>query len=112
MKTLLGLLLFALLSASPALAHPPSDILATYDNSNHFLTVRALHGTMNAGIHYIKYIEVKLNGQSLIAQNFKSQYSGKEQDAVVLLIDLKPGNEIAVNAKCNMFGEKTKLIKI
>ena len=110
MKKVLGLAIALFFLASPILAHPPSDITASYDPASKYLTVRVFHNTFNARIHYIKYVSVSVNGSQLLVQNFKSQLNSKEQDVIFFTPDLQAGTTVEINGKCSMFGEKTKQI--
>jgi hypothetical protein len=112
MKYILSLTTALFLLASPILAHPPSDITASYDPASKYLTVRVFHNTFNTRIHYIKYVSVSVNGSPMLVQNFRSQLNSKEQDVVFLTPDLQTGMTVEVNGKCSLFGEKTKQITL
>jgi hypothetical protein len=107
MKNILVIGLIALL-VSPVLANPPSNIIASYDNATHFLTIQVMHATFAPAYHYIKQVIVNQNGEKLLEQNFNSQLNKKEQDVIFITPDLKPGVSIEVTGKCSLFGEKTK----
>ena len=110
MKKSVWLLSALLFLATGALAHPPSDINASFDASNNYLTVRVTHNSLNPQKHYIKQVSVSVGDDNLLTQNFKMQFSKKEQIVIFFTPDLKPGTEITINAKCSWFGEKTKKI--
>ena len=101
-----------LLTASAVMANPPSDIKASYNPENKFLTITIMHGTLAPTAHYIKSVQVDLGDQTLINQNFKSQFNKGEQAAVIFMIDLKPAAKIKVTAKCSWWGEKSKEITL
>lgn len=94
--------------ATVAQAHPPSDITLKYDQKTHILTVTALHNTLDPTTHYIKLIEVSINGAPMITQNFLSQTDKATQQAQYIIIDLKPGDTIVAKATCSIRGSLEK----
>jgi len=106
---LMALLAFLMLSTT-AFAHPPVSITATAANDQVNITV--VHPVQNILDHYIKRIEVKLNGQRIIEQNCTCQANNDDQKAVYIIPGLKKGDVLNINAECNQFGSLSKDVTI
>jgi len=90
-----------------ALAHPPSQIAASFDPETSLLTIRILHSVPDPrGDHYIDEVRVFLNGKEVIRQYFFSQLSAQEQQAQYLIVDAKKGDVLEVFAHCSKFGDR------
>ena len=106
MKTLLVTAVLGILLLSPARvsANPPDSIAVDYDSTG-YLTVNIRHPIKGEVYeHYISKLVVKLNGAEVIRQTFKRQVDSEWQQAVYLLIDLKPDDKVQITASCNIFG--------
>ncbi|HEX9934387.1 MAG TPA: hypothetical protein VGB38_04245 [bacterium] len=114
MKKLLFPLVFASCFAGWrfAQAHPPSDIRASFDPGTHLLELRVVHDTRDTLKHFIERVEVRVNDGAWITQVFFSQESKPEQKAVYLVMDLKTGDAVTIEGRCNVHGKKTKTINI
>lgn len=98
-----------LLYAFPAFCHPPQKIEITQkDNA---INVVVTHKVQDPATHYIKHIEVVLNGKKIINQEFFLQ-TGNVQKVNYLIPDLKKGDILEVEADCNKFGDLKEKIKI
>lgn len=104
------LMLFGLVS--PALGHPPSEILLEFDIAEHLLKVTIVHAVSDSSKHYADRITVELKGEKMIEQKFKSQSDRKTQVAEYRLIDAQLGDEIVVTAVCNISGQKKAKLKV
>lgn len=107
------LFLGLVLNAGIVFAHPAKDTLLSFDNKTATLNVSILHDSRDNKKHFIDDIDVSVNGKVVIKQSFKSQADNKKQDVSYVLIDVKPGDEIAVKSECNLGGifEKKIIIK-
>lgn len=111
----LALTLSALLwltAAGAGLAHPPSDIQVKYQAKTQLLNITVFHNVKDPKTHYIKEIEVILNGEKIIVQNFSQQSGAQTQLAVYQLYGVKPGDKVSVEAECSKFGVLSKDFKI
>ncbi|HEY9160088.1 MAG TPA: hypothetical protein VIS94_03255 [Desulfomonilia bacterium] len=90
----------------PANATPPSDIQLSYDISTQTLTATITHASFVPGIHYIKTVEIKKNGQMISANTYKNQ-PDKKTFTYTYKIPAGIGDEFEVTATCNMYGSKT-----
>lgn len=104
--------LFFLAFSIVAFAHPPLDIIFNYDSKNKVLSVGILHPVEDLQKHFIKKINIKVNGKDWIAQNFSNQIKLEAQAASFAVVDLKKGDIIEVLAICNQSGQLKKTFKI
>jgi len=101
-----------LLGVSVAFAHPPSDIIITYDAATKTLTAEIKHSVSNVTQHYIKKVDIGLNGKEIAELTFKKQDSYFSQTITYTLTDPKPGDKVSVEAYCSISGKLEKEIEI
>ena len=87
-------------------ATPPSDVQLTYNMSDQTLTATITHASFMPGIHYIKTVEIKKNGQMISTNTYKNQ-PDKKIFTYSYKIPAINGDEIEVKASCSMYGSKT-----
>jgi hypothetical protein len=106
------LILVAVFSAFNLLAyaHPPSDIQITFDGKTKMLNAVILHGTGNPQHHYIKKVDVGLNGKEIIAQAVSQQDNNVSQTVSYFIPDVKNGDKLSVEGECNLSGKLKKEI--
>ena len=97
------------LYVSSAFCHPPQKIDIT--QSDKTINIVVTHNVKDPATHYIKLIEVILNGKKIINQEFFLQ-TGNIQKATYLIPDLKKGDILEIAADCNQFGDLKEKIKI
>jgi hypothetical protein len=102
---LMTALLLALLPA-PGGAHPPKEIVLSYDQAQQTLEVRITHISKDPASHYIKKVEIKQNGKAGGVTEYQSQ-PGAETFSYTYPLDAAPGDAIEVKATCSVFGSKT-----
>lgn len=113
MKTIQVNLVFAvLLAAVTAMAHPPSEIRLSFDPKSRLLQATVIHDTKKPEEHFIKSIQIKINGKEAVKQTYLRQSDAQNRTASYLMEDAKAGDEIAVTGECNVFGKKTETLKI
>jgi hypothetical protein len=91
---------------APANATPPSDIQLAYNMSDQTLTATITHASFMPGIHYIKTVEIKKNGQTISTNTYKNQ-PDKKVFTYYYKIPAIAGDELEVTASCSMYGSKT-----
>ena len=106
MKKVIFVLIFIFCIASLAFAHPPTNIEIKVSASQ--LDITVTHPVSSPATHFIKYIEVKVNAEKMIAQNFKTQSDNNTQQARYLIPSLKKGDKLSIEAECNQYGELKK----
>jgi hypothetical protein len=102
MKIWLMSCVFSLMSIC-AFAHPPSNI--EISTGAGIVQIVVAHNVEDPRTHYIKTIEVSLNGKKIIEQSFTFQFDKDVQKANYFLPALKSGDELVVDADCNQFGD-------
>ncbi len=108
MRKIAALFLCALFFASALWAHPPEDIIITFDLAKSTVHAVIVHDSKDIMKHFIKQIEVLVNGESMIKQKTITQ-TGKDGQSVSYVIPgLKKGDKVAIDADCSMYGDLTK----
>lgn len=101
-----------LILCSVAYAHPPSDIIITYDPSTKILKALIMHNVNNPESHYIKKVDVGLNGKEIIEHAISREDNNTSQTVAYLIPDAKPGDTLSVEAYCSISGTLQKEIKV
>lgn len=95
-----------------AYAHPPSDIKITFDAKTKILQAVIVHGVSNPLSHYIKKVDVGLNGKEIIELNFSRQDNNDSQAVTYFIPDAKDGDILSVEAYCSISGKLQKEIRV
>ncbi len=103
-------LLFGL--SSVAYAHPPSDIKITFDPATKMLTAVIMHEVADPLKHYIKKVDVGLNGKEIIEHSLSRQDNNYSQTVIYLILDVKDGDILSVEGYCNISGKLQKEITV
>ena len=111
MKKLL-LCLVLLLIASDALAHPATHIEVSLNRETKILAAKISHPVDNPSTHYIAKVDIALNGKEILSHEISRQDTENEQVVLYLIPDVKTGDEITVEAYCNIMGTKEKKITV
>ncbi len=112
MKKTLLFLAFTLVFCLKAYAHPPSDIKITFDPKTKILQAVIIHDVSNPAGHYIKKVDVAINGKEIIEHKISRQDNNHEQTVTYLIPDAKIGDTISVEGYCSISGKLIKEIKI
>ncbi len=113
-------LFFIFFTITIIFAHPPSNIIITYDNANDSINVVVKHNILDSkekdpNTHYINSIDLTINGKAIKTNTFTKQDTVEEQtttfDKLNLNIDNKD-NKITIKATCNLGGSKSSNIVI
>lgn len=104
---LLGLFVFFGLSTL-AYAHPPSDIKISFDPQTKILSAVILHDVSNPSAHFIKKVDVALNGKEIIEQSISRQDNFGTQTVSYLIPDAKEGDLFSVEGYCSISGKLAK----
>ena len=95
----------ALLLPSVSHATAPSLVEPTYDLATETLSVRIRHWSLVNSLHYIKSVEIKVNG-ALVSTNKYDRQPGAEF-IYTYHVAASPGDVIEVTARCNLWGSRT-----
>jgi hypothetical protein len=107
---LMTALLLALLPA-PGGAHPPKEVILSYDQAKKTLEVRITHGVSDPAKHFIEKVEIGKAGKTLLKTEYKSQ-PGPTTFVYSYPLDAAPGDVIEVKAACSVFGSKTEKLTV
>ncbi|MCX5668543.1 MAG: hypothetical protein NTX89_00250 [Candidatus Omnitrophica bacterium] len=94
-----------------AYAHPPSDIKITFDPKTKILNAVIIHDVSNPRAHYIKKVDVALNGKKIIEQSISVQDNFDSQTVSYLIPDAKVGDVFSVEGYCSISGKLEKQLK-
>ena len=101
-----------LVSVSVAYAHPPSGIEITFDAESKILKAVIIHNTSNPASHYIKKVDVGLNGKEIMEHLITRQDNFDSQTVSYLIPDAKDGDVISVEGYCSISGKLQKQITV
>ena len=107
---LIGFFSFFVLSTL-VYAHPPSDIKITFDPKTKILGAVILHDVSNPSAHYIKKVDVFLNGKEIIQQEISRQDNFNSQTVSYFIPDAKTGDVFSVEGYCSISGKLEKQLK-
>jgi hypothetical protein len=112
-KTVVLLFLFIFFTASfTVYAHPPSDIKITFDPNTKTLHAIIIHNVSNPNSHYIKRVDVALNGKEIIEHSISRQDNNDSQTVSYLVPDAKAGDTLSVEGYCSISGKLEKEISV
>jgi len=101
-----------LLSNSVALAHPAKEIILKYDNDTKLLSIRIAHDSKDFNKHFIEKVWVSVNKKETVVQGFSSQDDLEKLELQYKIFNLKIGDVISADTKCNIFGKKAASLTI
>ncbi|MFA5062610.1 MAG: hypothetical protein WC578_00865 [Candidatus Omnitrophota bacterium] len=98
--------------SSLAYAHPPSDIKITFDPATKMLAAVIMHNVADPLSHYIKKVDVGLNGKEIVELTFSRQGNNAIQAVTYLIPDVKNGDILSVEGYCSISGKLKKEIVV
>jgi len=104
-------LLFLTVAVFNATAHPPSDIKITFDPATKMLEAIIFHDVNNPAQHFIKKVDIGLNGHEVVSQSISRQDNNESQTVRVLIPDAKIGDVLSVEGYCSISGKLEKELK-
>jgi len=102
---------FFMAACSIAYAHPPSNIIVSFDLETKMLKAVIIHNVNNPASHFIKKVDVALNGNEIIGHKLSRQDNNVSQTVAYLIPDAKAGDTLSVEAYCSISGKLEKKIK-
>ena len=94
-----------------AYGHPPQDIIITFDPMTKMLTAVIVHKVSNPLNHYIKKVDIELNGKEILSESFTHQENNLSQIVRYPVPDAKEGDTLSVEAYCSISGKLEKEIR-
>jgi desulfoferrodoxin (superoxide reductase-like protein) len=107
----LAVAVLTLFLVAPVMANPPSDMTLAYNEQSGELEVTLTHPVADPTTHYIKTIQVSINGQKVNETRFTSQ-PATTTFFEKFPLTAQPGDEIEVTASCVLGGDLTKQMTI
>jgi len=104
-------LAFSTVFAMQALAHPPQDMVLSYDLDTSSLDVTITHNSPASSAHYINQIDVFVNDELVLTQEYTSQPSTTTW-TYTYDIEAEVGDVIEVTAYCNIQGQISRSITV
>jgi hypothetical protein len=83
----------------PAMAHAPSNITIAYNPDMHKLSVTVIHPVDDPTTHYIRGVQVKINGKVISDPTYKSQ-PGRNSFTYTYDVMANPEDSVWVVATC------------
>jgi hypothetical protein len=83
----------------PATAHAPSNIAISYNPDMHKLSVTVTHPVDDPKTHYVRSVQVKINGAVISDPQYKSQ-PGRNSFTYTYDVMANPGDTVWVVATC------------
>lgn len=109
-KALAAVMLLFML-ALPATAHPPAQVILTYDSQNQSLNVTTTHQVSNPASHYVFKIAVQKNGTQVLAKEYTSQPTSGTF-SYDYPINATKGDVLKATAYCVIAGSKSGEITV
>lgn len=110
-RTILVLFFCFFFLSAIAYAHPPQDIMVTFDKQMKILQAIIVHNVKNPENHYIKRVDVSLNGKEILTHFISRQDNNETQIVTYLIPDAKDGDVISVEGYCSINGALEKKIE-
>lgn len=105
-------LAFLALSACGAFAHPPKDVLLTWNKPQEMLNITSHHSVNDVNKHYILSLTILDGNKQLLTKQYTKQGSPETFTDSVSLKGLKSGTKLRVQLVCNIMGSKEAEIVI
>jgi len=112
LKIFLVLLINVFFIVQPGYAHPPSKIDAAYSPETKILSVVVTHPVNDRRKHFIKRVDVSLNGEQIEKKEFKTQTDNATQMVSFTIAGARSDDVITVEAQCNISGKLTETIEV
>jgi OOP family OmpA-OmpF porin len=110
LQAVIFIFFFLCFSSQFSYATAPKSVDLIYDMNTQTLSVTINHSTLLASMHYIKYIEIKKNGETIS----KNKYSTQTGSIFTYTynISAEKGDVFEVTATCNLWGHKTSTLVV
>lgn len=110
MRIIMLLIAFTLVFCANGFCHNPSGITVTFREGG--IEVAVSHSVANPATHYVKRIEVKVNGEKAGEEDFTAQGDDMSQKAGFELPALKKGDTVEIAAYCSKYGDVAKTVTV
>ena len=100
------LALLALLSI-PVQAHPPSEVMLSFDQKNQTLDVAILHKVSSPSGHYVARVDIFKNDENILSSDYGSQPSASDPFTYSYAVNATSGDVLKATATCSIAGSKS-----
>ena len=104
LRILLLAALFAAVACTAAFAHPPKNVVCSWNAQNSTLTVSATHEVNDPAKHFVLTVTLLENGKQIVFKQYTKQDSAEKFTDSVLLKGMKSGTKLRVILMCNIMG--------
>jgi len=111
-KIAVFLVLLLAVAVRCAYAHTPSEMKISFDPETKVLKLVIMHDTPDVVLHYIKRVNVELNGKEVINDVLARQENDKSETLSYTIPNAKPGDIITVYVRCSIIGRLKGKIKV
>jgi hypothetical protein len=111
-KVIVSLLGFLFLIAPAAFAHPPTNIVINFDQTTQQLTAVVTHPVTDVTRHYIKKVDIAVNGKEITTLKFTQQDNTTTQPVSYQMKDIRPGDVIEIEGYCSIQGKLAREMKV
>ena len=94
-----------------ASAHGPKELKLVYEASPQNLKVTITHASPFPSSHYVKSVEIKKNGKTVLTKEYKNQ-PAETPFTYAYDMTAAPGDVFEVKASCSLYGSKTENLTI
>lgn len=110
MKKIMLTFVLVLAVCTNAFCHSPSGIKVDFKEGG--IDVEVSHSVSSPASHYVKRVEVKVNGEKAAEKDFTSQTDDIRQKTSFELPALKKGDILEVAAYCSKYGDVKKSVTV
>jgi hypothetical protein len=107
----MAIAVLSLFLVAPVAANPPSDMTLAYNGLSKELVVTITHPVADPATHYIKTIQVSINGHRINETLYTSQPT-TTTFSYKYPLTAQPCDEISVTASCILGGDLTKQMTV
>lgn len=111
-KNIALIVCIGILAPVVSMAHPANEMVLEYNRDTCLLTIKIVHDSQDFNRHFIEKIWVSVNRKEIIRQRFSSQDDGGGLTLQYKIFNLKNGDIITVECRCNIYGRQTVSLEI
>ncbi len=105
--TILAVLAISAMLSIPVQAHPPSEVMLSYDQDNQTLNVAVLHKVSSPSGHYVVQVDIFKNGEKILSSDYRSQPSASDPFIYSYAVNATSGDVLKATAFCSIAGSRS-----
>ncbi len=105
--TALAVLALSAMLSIPVQAHPPSEVMLSYDQDNQTLNVAVLHKVSSPSGHYVVQVDIFKNGEKILSSDYRSQPSTSDPFTYSYAVNATSGDVLKATAFCSIAGSRS-----